>query len=111
MVAKEGADLGLEGLRERLDADAVLIKQAAELYGIPKIFLRNHLPSEKAEEFADNYEITPEYSYEWNKERREVKILEKAWVIDDDNNIPSVSLLAPPVAVSLIKQLARVLEL
>ncbi|MDP2930708.1 MAG: hypothetical protein Q8N56_03845, partial [bacterium] len=111
MIAKEGADLGLAGLRERLDADAILIKQAMELYGIPKILLRNHLPLKESGEFADDYEITPEYSYEWDRKKEEVKVLEKSWVINDDDGVPSVSLLAPPVAVSLIKQLARVLAL
>ncbi len=111
MVAKEGGDLGLAAFRERLDSDANLMKQAMGLYGIPRILLRNHLPADKALELADDYEITPEYSYQWDEKENKVLIEEKSWVFRDDDGIPSVSFLAPPVALSLIKQLVQVLGL
>ena len=41
MVAKEGDELGVAPIKERLKLDEELIKQAFSLYGIPKIFLRN----------------------------------------------------------------------
>lgn len=110
MVAKEGADLGLEGIKERLTLDQNLMEKAFSLHGVPKILLRNSLPADKALDFADDYEITPAYGYEKDKDGG-VKILENSWVFLDDEGVPSVSLLAPPVAVSLIKQLVEVLHL
>jgi adenylate kinase family enzyme len=111
MAGKEGDDLGIETIRERLNTDAKLMEQALLLFGIPKVLLRNHLPADKANDFADNYEITPEYSYEWDEAKKEVRVLEKPWVFKDDEGVQSVSLLAPPVVVSLIKQLVQVLSL
>jgi hypothetical protein len=36
-------------------------------------------------------------------------IIEKPWVVNDDQGVPSYSLQAPAVAVSLIKQLVKAL--
>ncbi|MDP2927130.1 MAG: nucleoside monophosphate kinase [bacterium] len=108
---KEGDNLGLEALRERLTAEENLMKEALKLHGVPKILLRNHLPVDRSLELADQYEITPEYSYEWLEQVKEVRVLEKPWIFPDDDGVPSVSLLAPAVVVSLIKQLAQTLNL
>ncbi len=111
MVAKEGADLGLEGIKERLALDQNLMEKAFSLHGVPKILLRNSLPADRALEFADDYEITPIYDFEWDEKSGKVITKEKPWVIQDDEGISSVSLLAPPVTVSLIKQLVEILNL
>jgi len=111
MVQKEGDELGIEPIRERLEMDEKLIKQALSLYGIPKILLRNSVPVELAKDYVDDYEITPEYSYQWDKENKRVKTTEKPWVVLDDEKVQSFSLLPQPVAVSLIKQMADVLNL
>jgi len=111
MVQKEGDELGIESIRERLDRDEKLIKQALSLYGIPKVLLRNSVPADKAKDFVDDYEITPEYSYQWDVKRGEVKIIEKPWQILDDESKPCYSLMPPPVVVSLIKQMSEVLNL
>ncbi|MDP3093495.1 MAG: nucleoside monophosphate kinase [bacterium] len=109
MISKEGGDLGMEGIRDRLNIDANLINKANSLYGIPKILLRNSIPADQAKNLADDYEITPEYSYKWNEAEKKVVVIEKPWVFADDEGVPSVSLLAPAVVVSLIKQLVKVL--
>ncbi len=106
MVAKEGDKFGIEHIRKRLDQDEKLLKQAHALYGIPKITLRNHIPVEKAEEYVDDYEITPEYYFEYEEEKNETAIQEKPFKVKDDNGVESYSLLAPPVVVSMIKQMA-----
>lgn len=111
MVAKEGDEFGIEPIKERLEIDEQLIKKAFSLYGIPKILLRNAVPAKKAKEFIDDYEITPEYSYQWSEKEKKVKIIKKPWQILDDQGIPSYSLLAPAVVVSLIKQMVEVLGL
>lgn len=111
MVQKEGDKLGIEPIRKRLKTDEKLIKQAFSLYGIPKVLLRNSVPKDKAEKFVDDYEITPEYSYELDKNSGEVKIVEKPWQVLDDNGVPCYSLMPPPVVVSLIKQIVEVLNL
>ena len=108
MSAKEGDNLGIEEIRERLELDDKLIEKIFSLHGVPKVLLRNSVPVERSKELVDDYEITPEYVYELDKEDK-VKTIEKPWIIKDDEGVDSYSLLAPPVVVSLIKQLARVL--
>jgi adenylate kinase family enzyme len=111
MVAKEGDELGIEPIRNRLEKDGQIIEKAIGLYGIPKIFLRNSVPVEVAKDYVDDYEITPEYSYQWDEKKQGVIIQEKPWVIIDDRGVPSYSLLPPPVALALIKQLVQILNL
>lgn len=111
MVAKEGDEKGLEPIRERLDRDEELIKEAFDLHGVPKILLRNHVPVEKAKADFDEYELTPEYKLKWNQEDKEVVVQEVPWIIKDDRGVDSYSLLAPPVIVSLLKQLVEALDL
>jgi len=108
-VGKEGDELGIETVRERLELDDKLIEKAFGIQGIPKILLRNSIPVSLAKEYVDDYELTPEYSYELD-ESGGVKILEKPWIIKDDDGVDSYSLLAPPVALSLVKQLADILN-
>jgi len=111
MVSKEGDELGIKPLKKRLVLDEELMEKAFSLYGIPKVLLRNSIPVEEAEKFVDDYEITPEYTFEWSEKEKKVKIKEKPWIVLDDEGIPSYSLLAPPVVVSLIKQIVEVLSL
>lgn len=111
MVKKEGDELGIEPIRKRLEMDAQLMEKSFSLYGIPKILLRNSIPVKEAEKFVDDYEITPQYSYQWLEKEKKVKIIEKPWLILDDQGRESYSLLAPPVVVSLIKQMIEVLGL
>jgi adenylate kinase family enzyme len=108
MVTKEGDELGIEPIKERLDKDELLIKQAYNLQGIPKILLRNSIPVDRAKEFTDDYEITPEYAHSFNEKTGRVQTQEKPWEVKDDEGILSNSLLPPPVVVSLIKQLVKV---
>lgn len=109
MVQKEGDDLGIEPIRERLKKDEILMQKAQELYGIPKIYLRNSIPCELAKDYVEEYEITPEFDYQLKGEK--VRIIKKPWRILDDEKREAFSLLPQPVVVSLIKQLAKVLNL
>lgn len=111
LVKKEGDELGIEPIRERLKMDEKLMEMATSLYGIPKIFLRNSIPVEIAKDFVDDYEITPEYIFEWDEKEEKIIKKEKPWIIKDDEGIESFSLLPPPVVISLIKQLVEVLNL
>lgn len=111
MLSKEGDELGIEPIKARLEKDAKLIEQAFSLYGIPKVLLRNSVPVKDAKEFVDDYEITPEYYYEWDNEEKKVVVKERPWVVLDDEGVESVSLLAQPVVVSLIKQIVKVFNL
>lgn len=109
MMPKEGDELGIEPIRERLEMDDKVFKKLLELHGVPKVYLRNSVPVEKAKEYVDDYEITPVYSYE--VDAGVVRIIEKPWVVKDDGGIDSCSLLSVPVALSMIKQVAQVLGL
>ncbi len=109
MLTKEGDELGIEPIKERLKLDEKLMEQAFSLYGIPKILLRNSIPAKEAKNFVDDYEITPEYVFSWNEREKRAEVKEKPWVFLD-NGVESVSLLPQPVVVSLIKQLAGALK-
>lgn len=111
MVTKEGDEHGINPIRARLEKDEVLMKQVYAMHGIAKVLLRNSIPVHQANEFADNYEITPEYYYEADQVAKQVITKEKPWEVADDEGVVSNSLMPPPVVVSLIKQLVRELGL
>ena len=111
MGAKEGDNMGIESIRDRLELDDKLIEKVFSLHGVPKILIRNAMPVEKAEECVDSYEITPEYVYEYNENDKVVKTSERPFIVKDDEGVEVYSLLAPSVVVSLIKQLVKVLGL
>lgn len=112
MSAKEGDNLGIESIRERLEMDDKLISKIfSTLHGVPKIYLRNAIPVGKSSELVDDCEITPEYYYEIDPETKKPRILERPYIVKDDEGEEVYSLLAPPVALSLIKQLPGALGL
>lgn len=108
MVGKEGDNMGIESIRDRLELDDKLIEKVFSLHGVSKILLRNSMPSSEAPRLVDDYELTPEFYYELTADNQ-VKVNEKPWTIKDDNGAEAHSLMAPAVAVSLIKQLAKLL--
>jgi hypothetical protein len=85
----------------------MLIKEAYKLQGIPKVLLRNSIPVDKTKETADDYEVTPEFSYTFDEKTGKVETHEKPWEVMDDEGNLSNSLMPPPVVVSLIKQLVK----
>lgn len=111
MAPKEGDELGIKPIKKRLAMDEKLIKQAFSLHGIPRVLLRNSIPASSYKKYVDDYEITPEYSFEWDNKMNKVKIKESPWFVLDDEGVKSVSLLAQPVAVSFIKQITKALNL
>lgn len=111
MVAKQGDELGIEPIRERLELDDKVFRELLGLQGVPKIYLRNSVPVEKAGEYIDDYEITPGYYYELDPATKKVKVIEKPWTVKDDNGVESYSLLPSAVVIGLLKQTAQVLGL
>lgn len=111
MSGKEGDNMGIESIRDRLELDEKLINKIFELHGVAKVLLRNAVPVARADELVDDYEITPAYSYEFDETAKKVKTVEAPFVVNDDEGVEVYSLLAPPVAVSMIKQLVTVLKL
>ncbi|MEK7077424.1 MAG: hypothetical protein AAB967_04320, partial [Patescibacteria group bacterium] len=111
MEPKQGDELGIEPIRARLEVDDKIFAQLLNLSGVPKIFLRNSVPIEKAKEYIDDYEITPGYYYEYDSAAKKAKVIEKPWTVLDDNGVPSYSLLPAAVTIGLLKQTADVLEL
>lgn len=111
MIPKEGDELGIEAIRERLISDQQLIEQAFSLYGVPKVLLRNTVPVHEAIDMVNDYEITPAYETKYDEVNKKVSVFKTAYVVKDDFGIESYSLMAPAVAVSLVKQIADVLGL
>ena len=56
----------------------MLTKEAYKLQGIPKVLLRNAIPADKAKDVTDDYEVTPEYVYNWNEKEQRVETSESA---------------------------------
>jgi len=110
MEEKEGDKLGIEPIRWRLNADGQLIEKAFSLYGVPKVLLRNSVPVNQARLSVDDYELTPEFVLKHTGGGK-VEISSRPWVIKDDEGVDSYSLMPPAVVVSMIKQIADVLDL
>lgn len=111
MVSKEGDELGIEAIRDRIETDDKIMRSVFDLHGISKIYLRNCVPVSEAADAIDEYEMTPGYRYEWDETEQKINVIEESWVINDDDGIPSYSLLPAAVVVSLIKQIVGVLGL
>lgn len=109
LVRKEGDEKGIEPIRERLALDGKLMEMAMSLQGIPKVLVRNAIPVDKALEFVEDYEITPEFFYEYDDIRGEVITKERPWIVKDDNGNDCHSLLAPPALLSLMSQMYDIL--
>lgn len=111
MSGKEGDNMEIELIRDRLELDEKLINKVFTLHGVSRVLIRNAVPVAMAKDAVDEYEITPAYSYEYDEKTKTVKTMESPFAVKDDEGVEVYSLLAPPVAVSLIKQLARALGL
>jgi adenylate kinase family enzyme len=109
MVKKEGDEQGVGPIQDRLNKDQQILEKVYDLYGLPKILLRNAIPVDQAKENFDDYEITPGYDYEL-EEDNQVKVIESPWKVKDNQGIDSYSLLPGPVVLALIKQLAEILK-
>lgn len=119
LVGKKGDELGIEAIRDRLEADQKVMATLLELQGVPKVYLRNSVPAGTAKELVDDYELTPAFRYELEGGKVNpalagkggVKVIEEPWTIKDENGAEAYSLLPPPVVLALIKQTAQVLGL
>ena len=109
MVPKEGDELGIGPIKERLEIDDKISQQLRKTHGVDKVFVRNSIPVKFASRVVDQYEITPEYRYVLEKSGK-VKTLEVPWTVKDDSGVPSYSLLPSAVVISLIKQMANILK-
>ena len=110
MVTKEGDELGIEPIRDRMEIDEKVMRMLLNLQGVPKAHLRNAIPVGNAAETVDDYEITPSYRYAWDAAAKKANVIEEPWTVSDDNGVPSYSLLPAAVTVSLIKQTAEALR-
>lgn len=108
MVRKEGDEHGIAPIKDRLDLDGKLMEMAQDIHGIQKVFLRNSIPLDIAKDNFDIYEMTPEFYYEKNNQNN-IVTKTKPWVVKDDSGIDCVSLMAPAVMISYLRQLAEIL--
>lgn len=109
MAAKEGDDKGIEPIKDRLALDGKLMEMAMTLQGVPRIMVKNAIPTNKAAQYTESYEITPEYVYKYDKKAEKVIVEQKPWMVKDDAGNDCNSLLAPPVLCSLMSQMHALL--
>jgi adenylate kinase family enzyme len=111
MVKKEGDELGIEPIRDRIELDKKVMSTLLDMHGVPKIYLRNAVPVAMASENIDDYELTPMYKYAFNEGTKSVETSTEPWPVNDDEGVSSYSLLPAAVVVGLIKQVSKTLGL
>lgn len=110
MSEKEGDALGIEGLRERLEADQALIEYASKLQGVEKIYIQNSYPVDVSLDYLDEYEIAHEHVFSYNEEASKVEVDKRPWVIADNEGNKVFSVTAPAALVMFIRQLYMLLS-
>ncbi len=111
LAPKEGDELGIEAVRDRIELDRKVAATLLTLQGVPKVYLRNAVPVSVAAANIDDYEITPSYRYKYDANAKKVNVVEEPWTVKDGAGEVSYSLLPAAVTVGLIKQTAQVLGL
>lgn len=109
MIAKEGDDLGLLPIRDRILTDIALMDKARNLYGVPKIELYNAFETNDALELFEEYEITTEDEFYFD-DHGEIQKRSHLWEVEDDGK-KYYSLYPPAVVVQLIKQIVSTFDL
>src|SRR3989338_3586780 len=72
MVAKEGDELGIEAIRDRIEVDEKVMRTLLGLQGVPKILIRNSVPVGQAKSMVNDYELTPSYTYSYDAKKKKV---------------------------------------
>lgn len=108
MIPKEGDELGIEPIKDRIKLDGELMEMAKQLHGIQKIYAKNSFPADQAKNLCDDYEITPEFYYEKDSTGK-IITKTKPWTFVDDEGNQAISLMAPTVMIGIIRQLAKIL--
>ncbi len=109
LVAKEGDELGIKNIEDRVAQDLGLIANAKKMYGIPKVELYNSIPVSKAKDYAEEYEITPSFSYSLDKNGK-VQIKRGPFTLEEKGE-KYISLLPAATTLQCLKQLVEVLGL
>lgn len=104
LISKEGDNLGIKGIEDRICKDLELMDRARKMYGIPKVEIYNSILEEDYLDWVDEYEITKRYSYEKDKAGN-IKRNEKRFVFEE-NGKKYVSVLAATGVTQFVKQLA-----
>ncbi|HQG57970.1 MAG TPA: hypothetical protein PLX79_03285 [Candidatus Dojkabacteria bacterium] len=68
LVEKEGDNLGIQAIKERIENDLDLTEMARKMYGIPRIELYNSIETSLGEKYANEYELTPVTTYSQDKD-------------------------------------------
>ncbi len=109
MVCKEGDELGIENIKDRIIEDLKLMEQARNMYGIDKIEIYNALEKDKAYDYVDDYELTRAFCFEKDEKKGVCSRTEPFSIMDND--VEYVSLLPAPALIQLIRQLVYKLGL
>jgi len=108
MIPKEGDNLGMAAIKDRLTTDEEIMRNLLTLQGVPKVYIRNTVPLTEVKTKIDSYEATPEYHY-YLDSKGSVLVKETPWIVKDDAGVDSYSLLPAAPVVALIKQIHKIL--
>jgi adenylate kinase family enzyme len=103
MVCKEGDELGIENIKDRIIDDLQLMEQARKIHGVDNIEIYNALEKENSLNYVDEYELTKEFCFNHNDDKKVSKETKPFSILD--NGVEYVSLLPASALTQLIKQI------
>jgi adenylate kinase family enzyme len=110
MIPKEGDNLGIMAIRDRLIEDQEVMEELFRRKEAKKILLSATLPLKSIDQ-VDDYEIHLIYDLIWDKKKRRVASKAKKWLFKDDLGRESYTLFPPAVTIHMIKEMVRILDI
>jgi adenylate kinase family enzyme len=107
LIAKEGDSLGAASIADRLKTDEILMKQAFELHGIPRILVRGSIPLNQKDTVIEDYEVKK--MHEFKLEGDTVSDTAKDWAFEDDSGVLSCETYPAVHVVNIFLQLHKIL--
>lgn len=106
-VSKEGDEVGIKSIEQRLKDDQHLMDVASNLQGIEKILVKSSVPIDEASQYFEEYEIQQAINY--SLEGDKVNSSKSSWVFKDDNGVDSVTMYAATFVVNIFNQIHKIL--
>lgn len=107
MIEKEGDAAGAVSIADRLKSDEILINQAFDLYGIPRILVRGSIPLNQKEECLEEYEV--KHCHTFSLKEGHVVDSQTDWVFTDDSGVASCETYPAVHVVNIFTQLHQIL--
>ncbi|RJR27980.1 hypothetical protein C4561_00535 [candidate division WWE3 bacterium] len=110
-IHKEGDELGIKAIEERLRSDEDLMQKALNLHGIQKILIESSIPASIANDYLEEYEIQPAYEFEvvGDPGNETINIKTGPLKFKDDDGADCYTMYAATYVVNIFDQLHKIL--